>query len=242
MIRPTLPCPQRVPKPDRPGRIQALKLDSNVRSEFATRLQAFPAQGTSNAQLMRAAVVVAIAHTGHGASLDGLPDHECWQTTAALLLTRRARSLRRHSGQWALPGGRIDVGETPEQAALRELHEEIGLVLNTDSILGRLDDIVTRSGFAMTPIVVWAGSARELVPNPEEVASVHRIPVTEFLRDDAPMLSASDESEHPELRMPVGTSWIAAPTAAVLYQFREVCLLGRHTRVGHFEQPRFTWR
>jgi hypothetical protein len=81
-----------------------------------------------------------------------------------------------------------------------------------------------------------------LVPNPEEVASVHRIPVQEFLRDDAPLLEKIAESEQPVLRMPVGDSWIAAPTAAILYQFREVALLGRETRVAHFEQPLFAWR
>ena len=110
------------------------------------------------------------------------------RTEAALLLTKRADALRNHAGQWALPGGRIDAGETPEQAALRELHEEVGLRLGEDSLLGRLDDFVTRSGYVITPVLVWAGAARELVPNPHEVRSIHRIPVSEFLRVDAPML------------------------------------------------------
>ena len=79
-------------------------------------------------------------------------------------------------------------------------------------------------------------------PNPGEVASVHRIPLSEFLRQDAPLLEAMTGSEHPVLRMPVGSDFIAAPTAALIYQFREVCLLGRHTRVAHFEQPQFAWR
>ena len=84
--------------------------------------------------------------------------------------------------------------------------------------------------------------AAALLPNPAEVQSVHRIPVDEFLRADAPMLETLDGQPHPVLRMPVGRSWIAAPTAAVLYQFRELCLLGRATRVAHFEQPLFAWR
>jgi hypothetical protein len=50
------------------------------------------------------------------------------------------------------------------------------------------------------------------------------------------------ESDRPVLRMPVGDSWIAAPTAAVLYQFREVAVQGRSTRVAHYEQPVFAWR
>ena len=91
-------------------------------------------------------------------------------------------------------------------------------------------------------IVVWGGPNLELWPNPLEVASVHRIPLTELLREDAPRLDPGDDGGHPVLRMPVGDNYIAAPTAAILYQFREVCLLGRPTRVAHFEQPRFAWR
>jgi hypothetical protein len=109
-------------------------------------------------------------------------------------------------------------------------------------VLGRLDDFVTRSGFVITPVVIWAGAARHITPNPAEVASIHRIPVTEFLRADAPLLADEGHSDQMVLRMPVGHHWIAAPTAAVLYQFREVCIEGRPTRVAHFEQPAFAWK
>ena len=172
----------------------------------------------------------------------GLPHFAHWSADAALLLTRRAASLRGHAGQWALPGGRLDKGETPEAAALRELAEELGLLLSPADVLGRLDCFVTRSGYAITPVIAWGGEARALRPNPAEVAGVHRIPLTEFLRADAPILEPLAGSPHPVLKMPVGDSWIAAPTAALLYQFREVCLLGRDTRVAHFEQPTFAWR
>ena len=91
----------------------------------------------------------------------------------------------------------------------------------------------------MTPVVVWAGAAPALRADPGEVASIHRIPVNEFMRADAPLLDAIGDSAHPVLRMPVGQHWIAAPTAAVLYQFRELCIAGRPTRVAHFEQPLF---
>ena len=187
-------------------------------------------------------MAVAIADEGTAPTWPASREPQGWSTAAALVLTRRAGSLRAHAGQWALPGGRIDDGETPEQAALRELHEEVGLQLGTDSLIGRLDDFVTRSGYVITPVLVWAGAARDMVPNPLEVQSIHRIPVTEFLRADAPMLETRDDSEQPVLRMPVGDSWIAAPTAAVLYQFRELCLWGRPTRVAHFEQPHFAWK
>ena len=209
---------------------------------LAQRLAAFERQACEGPGLQRAAVTVAVVAEGLGADLDGLPRHAEPSARAALLLTRRSLRLRRHAGQWALPGGRIDAGESPEAAALRELHEEVGLVLAPEAVLGRLDDVPTRSGFVITPVVVWAGVGDELQANPDEVASLHRIPVDEFLRADAPMLEALAGSEHPVLRMPVGTGWIAAPTAAVLYQFRELCLLGRPTRVAHYEQPPFAWR
>jgi 8-oxo-dGTP pyrophosphatase MutT (NUDIX family) len=219
-----------------------MQRDAQLRRRIVEHLQSFNVRAADAPGHCGAAVAVAVTDEGHGADLAGILEPQGWSTAAALLLTRRAGSLRAHAGQWALPGGRIDEGETPEQAALRELHEEVGLQLGTDSLLGRLDDFVTRSGYVITPVLVWAGAARDMLPNPHEVRSIHRIPVTEFLRADAPMLEMRDDSEHPVLRMPVGDSWIAAPTAAVLYQFRELCLCGRPTRVAHFEQPRFAWK
>jgi mutator protein MutT len=189
-----------------------------------------------------AAVAVAVTEAGLGAGVQGTPVHAQWNPDTALLLTRRAATLNAHAGQWAMPGGRIDAGETPEQAALRELVEEVGLQLPTDSICGRLDDYATRSGYVITPVVVWAGAARQLTPNVDEVASIHRIPASEMLRDDAPLLNHVKGAEHPVLRMPVGERWIAAPTAAFIYQFREWCLLERDTRVAHFDQPVFAWK
>ena len=217
----------------RDARLKALILEHLA--EFEVRPHADPATHC-------AAVAIAVIDEGHGAELDGLPTHQNSSDRAAVLLTRRSAALRSHPSQWALPGGRIDEGETPEAAALRELAEEVGLVVDPCCVLGRLDDFATRSGFVITPVVVWAGTGARLVPNAAEVESVHRIPVDEFLRADAPMLETIAENPHPVLRMPVGNSWIAAPTAAVLYQFRELCLLGRHTRVAHFEQPLFAWR
>lgn len=219
-----------------------MQRDDTLRQQVASRLAGWPLLAPDEAGLKRAAVAVVIADEGPGSSLWGLQKNGHWSTQAALILTRRAKSLRGHAGQWALPGGRIDDGETPEQTALRELHEEVGLQLTEADILGRLDTFITRSGYAMTPVVVWAGEARRLHPNPAEVASIHRIRITEFLRADAPILEPLAGSEHPVLKMPVGENWIAAPTAALIYQFREVCVLGRATRVAHFEQPVFAWK
>ncbi len=189
-----------------------------------------------------AAVAIAIVDAGLGAGIDGLPVHEVWSRDAALMLTRRSAKLRNHPGQWAFPGGRLDAGESVIECALREMHEEVGVDISPDQVLGRLDDFVTRSGFVISPVVVWAGAAEKPHLNEDEVASIHRIPLTEFLRVDAPRLDAVDHSEHPVLHMPIGTDSIAAPTAAMIYQFREVCLLGLPTRVAHFEQPQFAWR
>ena len=136
----------------------------------------------------------------------------------------------------------MEAGESPEETVLRELEEEVGLTLDIDRVIGSLDDYSTRSGFIIKPIVVWGGTDITLKANPDEVASIHRIPLAEFMRDDAPMFQEIPESEHPVLFMPIGNSSIAAPTAAMIYQFREVALFGNDIRVAHYEQPYFAWQ
>lgn len=158
------------------------------------------------------------------------------------VLTRRAKRLSAHSGQWALPGGRLDAGEGPAEAALRELAEEVGLELPASSVLGLLDDYATRSGYLITPVVLWAGADCRLAPNPAEVSEVHRVPLAELERPDVPQLRSIPESDRPVIAVPLLGTAIHAPTAAVLYQLREVALHGRCVRVAHFEQPLFAWR
>ena len=163
---------------------------------------------------------------------------------ACVLLTLRPRHLNRHGGQFALPGGRLDQGETVQEAALRELHEEIGLDLPQDRIIGKLDDYPTRSGFCITPLVVWGGAALDLKPDPNEVARVYRIPFEELNSPTVPDLSEPEENRQPILsaHMPSLGGRVYSPTAAMLYQFREVAIRGNDTRVAHYEQPEFAWK
>lgn len=220
-----------------------MRIDEAFRSQVRSALAGWERTAAEDVLARkRAAVALTIIDEGMGAGLSGIAAPRLWSESPAILLTKRAAGLRKHAGQWALPGGGIDAGESPEEAALRELQEEVGLVLPQESIVGKLDDFVTHSGFCITPVVVWAGATAGFTPNEAEVASTHRIPVTEFMRPDAPLLDAIEGSTHPVLRMPVGNKWIAAPTGAILYQFVEVCVRGRPTRVGHFEQPLFARR
>lgn len=160
---------------------------------------------------------------------------------ACFLLTRRAAGLRAHARQWALPGGGIDPGEGAERAALRELEEELGLARGPASVLGLLDDYGTRSGFVITPVVVWGGADVELRPNPGEVAGVYRVPLADLDRPDVPRLVTIPESDRPVIQVPILETLVHAPTAAVIYQLREVVVHGRPTRVAHFEQPVWAW-
>ena len=202
--------------------------DEALRARASAHLQAFERRALAPDGRRAAAVALAL-----------LPDAE---GRACFILTRRAKTLSAHAGQWALPGGGIDPGESAEAAVRRELEEEVGLALGGESVLGTLDDYGTRSGFIITPVVVWAGHAPTLAPNPAEVAGIFRVPLADLDRPGVPRLISIPESERPVIKLPLLDSLIHAPTAALIYQMREVVVHGRPTRVDHLEQPVWAWR
>lgn len=161
---------------------------------------------------------------------------------AAFLLCRRAIRLRAHAAQWALPGGRLDPGESVVDAALRETDEELGIRLPATSVLGLLDDYPTRSGYVITPVVIWGGGRLDLRPAPDEVVAVYRVGLHQLQRDDSPRFMSIPESPRPVVQLPLGNDLIHAPTGAVLLQFRWLCLEGCHDPVAELEQPVFAWK
>jgi 8-oxo-dGTP pyrophosphatase MutT (NUDIX family) len=208
-----------------------MPFDHATRRNIAARCAGFTrlAESAPAPALKRAAVAITLVEADEGAA------------ATALLLTLRSTGLRAHRGQWALPGGRCDAGETVIEAALRELREELGLEPGPGDVLGMLDDYPTRSGYLITPVVVWAEGCGTVSPNPDEVASVHRIALDDIERADAFDFVAIPESDRRVIRFRHQGRFIHAPTAALIYQFREV-LDGRATRVAELEQPVFAWK
>ena len=206
--------------------MKPVAFDAALRARLAANLARLEHAPLEERALKRAAVCVVVTDDGRG--------------EAALVLTRRAEHLSTHAGQFALPGGRVDSGESALDAARREALEEIGLELAEDAFLGRLDDYPTRSGYLITPLVAWLPPGIELVPNPAEVARIYRVPLADLGR--GPEFVAIPESDRPVIRYPLLGTTIHAPTAAVMYQFMEIALHGRATRVAHLEQPVWAWK
>lgn len=225
-MAPGLATPHAPVEPGRPA--MTLAFTDALRERARGHLARFARRAQAPAERRPAAVALVL-----------LPDDE---GRACFLLTRRADRLRAHARQWALPGGRIEPGESAAAAALRELEEEVGLTLSADTVLGVLDDYPTRSGFVITPVVVWCGAVARLTPNPEEVVRVYQVPLEDLERPEVPILVSIPESERPVIQLPILSTLIHAPTAAVIYQMREVVVHGRPTRVDHFEQPVWAWR
>lgn len=200
------------------------RLNTHIRDQVA----AFAPHPPERTRLKEAAVTVIVTVNDSGEPV--------------FVLTQRASKMRNHPGQWALPGGRIDPGEDAPTAARREIEEEVGLTVDRADLFGPLDAYVTRSGYAITPFVAWADPGATFTLNPAEVQALHLVPLRDLDRPDSPQFVDIPESDRPVIRMPIMDKHIHAPTAAVLYQFREVALHGRATRVAHLEQPVFAWK
>lgn len=205
-----------------------LEADESLRERIRANLAAHARRTEDDLSLRPAAVAMTVVSSS--------------ENEASFIITRRVSSLRRHSGQWALPGGRVDAGEDATTAALRELREEVSVRCGPESVLGLLDDYPTRSGFRITPVVVWGGNDVDLVPDPKEVAEVHRVPIEGLDAPGIPKLFDLGLGEHPVLSVRILGQDIFAPTAAVIFQFREVAIHGRDTRVAHYDQPPFAWK
>jgi 8-oxo-dGTP pyrophosphatase MutT (NUDIX family) len=209
--------------------VQSFLHATELKERFRAILDRFPRRESTTSGLTPAAVAFAIVRSEGG--------------EAAFVLTRRNSGLRNHRGQWALPGGRIEPEETPADAAFRELREEVGLEIDPGNLLGFLDDFETRSGFRITPLVVWGPERVALAPDPKEVEAAFLVPLR-AIHALSPRILEGPEPGRPLLTLPLRDpeTVVYAPTAALVYQMREVLLYGRETRVDGFGEPRFAWR
>jgi 8-oxo-dGTP pyrophosphatase MutT (NUDIX family) len=233
--------------------------DAALRDRIQTHLAGHDRRVVTDPTKKRAAVAVVLVDSEVGEDrvdpapvedwIDGRPMPESLDGRmvdvsggAAFLLCRRTSRLSSHAAQWALPGGRLDPGETAVDAALRELDEEVGIRLPESAVLGQLDDYPTRSGYVITPVVVWGGGRLDLRPAPDEVVAVYRVGLHQLQREDSPRFIDIPESPRPVVQIPLGNDLIHAPTGAVLLQLRWLGLEGRDDAVDDLEQPVFAWK
>ena len=128
------------------------QLDDALRDRITSNLDGHDRRTIDHGDRKRAAVAIVVVASDAG---------------AGFVLCRRAARMNRHSFQWARPGGRLDPGETAVDAARRELHEELAVELGPETVLGLLDDYPTRSGYVITPVVLWGGGPLEMIPSPD---------------------------------------------------------------------------
>ncbi len=110
-----------------------------------------------------------------------------------VIFTRRTAHLASHAGQVSFPGGHTEEEDaSPEDAALRETEEEIGLHRRHIEPIGRLDTYITRTGFRVTPVVGLVKPPFDLAPDPEEVAELFEVPLAVILAPDMPKRESRD--------------------------------------------------
>lgn len=198
-----------------------------LRARITTNLARFERLAIEAEGRRQAAVAIVLSPTDQGPSF---------------LLTRRALHLRGGAGNYALPGGHLDPGEDAIDAASRETWEELGVAVERDAALGLLDDFVTLRGQVVTPVIFWTPERLALTPNPDEVHDAWFVPLSDLDHPRAPRRERHPGGGPSILRMFARGSWINPPTAAWLYQFREVCLRGRQVRTHGIGQPAWTAR
>jgi 8-oxo-dGTP pyrophosphatase MutT (NUDIX family) len=215
-----------------------IRFDNTLRATLARNLGAHVRREQPLDRRRHAAVALVIVDSDPDLHAGEMIGHE---GGAALLLCRRALRMTRHAGQWALPGGRIEPGETSLETGLRELDEELGIRLESRSLIGWLDDYSTRSGYLITPVVLWGPAHPALDTADTEVLATYRLSLQTLISAE-PRFTAIPQSDRPVLQLPLGDHLVHAPTGAILFQLRQVGLLGRAgERVDGFEEPAFAW-
>lgn len=198
----------------------------DLRTLFGSRLGAWSRTAVSDGPGVRRAAVVITLYERN--------------TVPHFLMIKRV-NRGSNPGQWALPGGKVDAGESAVDAGLRELREETGLVAEQDDVLGLLDDFTASRGIVITPVVVMLTGPRRPLRSPAEVASLHPLPLTALTAPHVPRWK--DTPNGPLLQLPLRHDMVVhAPTGAILWQFAEVVLKGTPLRVSDAMEPGFTSR